>query len=165
LKIQEKDSSQTTQANKIEVDFQIQGKEYESTTQTSGAENVYNVQEKDYDRTTQSQEVFQSQEKDYNKTTQTNVTTEDFKEISELQTATTVQNIDDMKQVDSNLPDSNLEQSTPVTSPIFEHLQAPPGLETVSQFNQYNGLNSSQLPVGDILKSKFIEFRIIPTCL
>ncbi|CAG8707687.1 2924_t:CDS:2, partial [Cetraspora pellucida] len=92
-------------------------------------------------------------EKDYNKTTQANVVNESFKEISELQTATTIQNIDDLKQMDSNLPDSNLEQSTPVTSPIFEHLHAPPGLETVSQFNQYNGLNSSQLPVEMVITS------------
>ncbi|KAF0417991.1 SAPS-domain-containing protein [Gigaspora margarita] len=181
IQMQEKDHSQTVQTSCIEEvnqtnevgevfqtkekdeGFQIQEKDYDSTTQTSDVEDVYKIQEKDYDRATQTQDTFQSQEKDYTQT-QTNVTGEVFQEISELQT----QNIDDMKQMDSNLPDSNLEQSTSVASPIFEHLQAPPGLEAVSQvsqFNQYNGLNSSQLPVGDILKSKFIEYRIIPTCL
>ncbi|CAG8596141.1 1259_t:CDS:10, partial [Dentiscutata heterogama] len=180
FQMQKKDNSQTVQTSCIEEvvqtnevgevfqikekdeSFQIQENDYDSTTQTSGVEDVYKIQKKDYDRATQTQDTFQSQEKDYTQT-QTNVIGEVFQlqEISELQT----QNIDDMKQMDSNLPDSNLGQSTPVASPIFEHLQAPPGLEAVSQFNQYNGLNSSQLPVGDILKSKFIEYRIIPTCL
>lgn len=75
------------------------------------------------------------------------------------------QNVDDKNKNDTNHTDSDL-VSTSTSMEIVENIKIPPGLEHMTQqLNNSNGPTNLQIPVGDILKDKFIEYEIIPTCL
>lgn len=91
--------------------------------------------------------------------------------VDESSTAMDIQGIDNSKQKDSQQEEElTTEQTTkPVSSPILmeivEETPAPQSTNYETQTNSFNGSASSELPVGDLLKSKFVEYKIIPTCL
>ncbi|CAG8441877.1 11860_t:CDS:10 [Diversispora eburnea] len=77
-----------------------------------------------------------------------------------------VQKVENKKDTNHTDSCSVSSVSSPMSMEIVENIKTPPGLEhMVQQLNKSNGSTNSQLPVGDILKAKFIEYKIIPTCL
>src|SRR4051812_30156398 len=106
---------------------------------------------------------------DYEQTSDSNVPDESQK-VDESQTAMDIQGNEESKQKDSQQEELSIEQTTkPVSSPILmeivEETSSPRLNYDTSQTNNFNGSVSSELPVGDILKSKFVEHKIMPTCL
>ncbi|PKC10964.1 SAPS-domain-containing protein [Rhizophagus irregularis] len=90
--------------------------------------------------------------------------------VDESSTAMDIQGIENSKQKDSQQEELTTEQTIkPVSSPILmeivEETPAPQSTNYETQTNSFNGSASSELPVGDLLKSKFVEHKIIPTCL
>jgi serine/threonine-protein phosphatase 6 regulatory subunit 3 len=91
--------------------------------------------------------------------------------VDESSTAMDIQGIENSKQKDSQQDEElTIDQTTkPVSSPILmeivEETPAPQSTDYNTQTNNFNGSVSSELPVGDLLKSKFVEHKIIPTCL
>ncbi|RIA90499.1 SIT4 phosphatase-associated protein [Glomus cerebriforme] len=92
--------------------------------------------------------------------------------VDESQTDMDIQGIENSKQKDSQEEESTTEQITkPVSSPILMDIveetpsSSSPRLEYNTQTDNFNGSVSSELPVGDVLKSKFVEHKIMPTCL
>ncbi|CAI2165053.1 12776_t:CDS:10 [Funneliformis geosporum] len=109
---------------------------------------------------------------DYGQVLGSNISNSNYQtqKIDEFQTAMDIQGNEDTKQKDSQQEEIAVEQSTnPVSSPIlmdiFEETQESSGSEYVTPTDNSNGPVSSELPVGDILKFKFVEHKIIPTCL
>ncbi|GET04782.1 SAPS-domain-containing protein [Rhizophagus clarus] len=88
--------------------------------------------------------------------------------VDESSTSMDIQGIENSKQKDSQQEELTTEQTTkPVSSPILMEIveEAPAPQSTDTQTNSFNGSVSPELPVGDLLKSKFVEHKIIPTCL
>lgn len=90
--------------------------------------------------------------------------------VDESSTSMDIQGIENSKQKDSQEEELTTEQTTkPVSSPILmeivEETPAPQSTDYDTQTNSFNGSVSPELPVGDLLKSKFVEHKIIPTCL
>ncbi|CAG8482913.1 23181_t:CDS:10 [Rhizophagus irregularis] len=91
--------------------------------------------------------------------------------VDESSTAMDIQGIENSKQKDSQQEEELTTEQTikPVSSPILmeivEEAPAPQSTNYETQTNSFNGSASSELPVGDLLKSKFVEHKIIPTCL
>ncbi|CAG8565225.1 7450_t:CDS:10 [Funneliformis mosseae] len=109
---------------------------------------------------------------DYGQVLDSNISNENYQaqKVDESQTAMDIQGNEDTKQKDSQQEEISVEQTAkPVSSPILmdivEESRESSGSEYATPTDISNGPVSSELPVGDILKFKFVEHKIIPTCL
>src|ERR1043165_5126987 len=93
---------------------------------------------------------------DYGQASDSNVPDGNQK-ADESQTPMDIQGNEESKQKDSQQEELPIEQTTkPASSPILMEIVEETSSHT-SQANNFNGSVSSELPVGDILKSKFVE--------
>ncbi|CAJ0638767.1 12410_t:CDS:10 [Entrophospora sp. SA101] len=92
----------------------------------------------------------------------------DYGQPSEVDASEHFQTTDIEPQTSKDIQLDQSSNSATATSPIpmeTEPIKPPPGLELVSQPNRSSSPSPPELPVGDLLKLKFIEHKIIPTCL